>query len=189
MCPEGQNERMEWTGRGGASEKYGWVLAPPVPQNGTLHESRVPITSAQPRRLRSEPNSRRGTRSDIRCVTDSYLEGTTDNTRLRLSALSPSLSDVDDEPTSESYSWLELELELKPDDDEVRRGTSAIRRGHGLVGERRREGGCAGRKLTARSFFFTGGWRKIVSVSRDKGTRHVGQRPSDPAAESQSDKC
>lgn len=144
----------------------------------------MPITSAQPRRLRREPNSRRGTRSDIRCVTDSYLKGTDGTRLLCLSALSPSLSDVDDDPTSESYSGLELELELKPDDDDVRRGISASRRGHGLVVERRREGGCAGRKLTAGSFFFTGGCRKIVSVSRDKGTRHVGQRPSDPAAES-----
>ena len=125
-------------------------------ENETLHERSVPITRAQPRRLRSEPNSRSGTRSDIRRVTDSYLGGT-EGTRLRFSALSPSLSDVDDDPTSESYSWLELELELKPDDDEVRRGTSANRRGDGLVGERRREGGCAGTKLTAGSFFFTGG--------------------------------
>jgi len=109
------------------------------------------MTSAQPRRLRSEPNSRSGTRSDIRCVTDSYLKGT-ESARLRLSALSPSLSDVDDDPTSESYSWLELELELKPDDEEVRRGTSVNRRGW----ERRCEGGCAGRNLTAGSFFFTG---------------------------------
>ncbi len=80
-----------------------------------------------------------------------------DSTRLCLSALSASLSDVDDDPTSESYSWLELEPELKPDDDEVRRGTSANRRGHGLVEERRCEGGCAGKNLTAGSFFFTGG--------------------------------
>ena len=79
------------------------------------------------------------------------------STRLCLSALSPSLSDVDEDPTSESYSWLELELELKPDEDEERRGISVNRRGHGLVGERLCEGGCASRKLTAGSFFFTGG--------------------------------
>lgn len=113
------------------------------------------MTRAHPRRLRSEPNSRRGTRSDIRCVTEAYLEGK-DSTRPRLSALLPSLSDVEDD-TSESYSWLELEPELKPDDDEVWRGTSANRRGHGLVEERRCKGGCAGRKLTAGSFFFVGG--------------------------------
>ena len=77
--------------------------------------------------------------------------------RLCFSALSPSLSDVDEDPTSESYSWLELELELKPDEDEERRGTSVNRRDHGLVGERLCEGGCASRKLTAESFFFTGG--------------------------------
>jgi hypothetical protein len=115
----------------------------------------VPITSAQPRRLRSEPNSRRGTRSDIRCATDSYLEGM-DSTRLCFSTLSPSLSDVDEDPTSESYSWLELEPELRPDEDEVRRGTSANRRGHELVGERLCEGGCAGRNLTAGGFFAGG---------------------------------
>lgn len=115
----------------------------------------MPITSAQPTRLRSEPNSRRGTRSDIRCATDSYLEGMT-STRLCLGAVSPSPSDVDEEPTSESYSWLELEPELKPDVDRVRRGTSANRRGQGLVGERLCEGGCASRKLTTGSFFFSG---------------------------------
>jgi hypothetical protein len=79
-----------------------------------------------------------------------------DSTRLCFSTLSPSLSDVDEDPTSESYSWLELEPELKPDEDEVRRGTSANRRGHELVGERLCEGGCAGRNLTAGSFFAGG---------------------------------
>ena len=124
-------------------------------KRGTLHDKRVPTTSAQPRRLRSEPNSRRGTRSDIRCATDSYLEGM-DSTRLCLSALSPSLSDVDEDPTSESYSWLELEPELKLDEDEVRRGTSTNRRGHELVGERLCGEGWACRNLTAGSFFVGG---------------------------------
>lgn len=76
-----------------------------------------------------------------------------DSTRLCLSALSPSLSDVDEDPTSESYSWLELEPELE---DEVRREISANRRGHELVGERLCGEGCAGRNLTAGSFFFGG---------------------------------
>lgn len=164
--PGGTTERLNGrgTGRGGGrsgvSEKYdhdGWVPAPPVSKSGSFHERSVPTTRAQPRRLRSEPNSRRGTRSDIRRVTDSYLGGTTDSARPRLRVpSSPSLSDVDDDPASESYSWLELEPELKPD-DEVRRGTSESRRGQGLEGERRCEGGGAGAKLTAGSFFFTGG--------------------------------
>jgi len=149
-----QNEKMEETGRGAEPRKNIPCVAPPVPKSGTLHERRVPTTRAQPRRLSKEPNSRRGTRSDIRCVTDSYLGGTDSTRLLRFRALSPSLSDVDDDPTSESYSWLELELEPE---DEVRRGASANRRGHGLVGECRCEGGCERRKLTAGSFFFTGG--------------------------------
>ncbi len=58
-----------------------------------------------------------------------------DGTWVRFSVLSPSLSDVDDDPGSDSYSGLELEPELKPD-DEVRCGASTNRRGRGLVGER-----------------------------------------------------
>jgi hypothetical protein len=73
----------------------------------------VPTTSAQPRRLRREPNSRSGARSDIMSDTDSYFGWTDggddddddDNARPRFGVALSSLSDVDDDdPTSESCS-------------------------------------------------------------------------------------
>jgi hypothetical protein len=41
----------------------------------------------------------------------------------------------------------------------------------------------AGKNLTVDNLGFAGGWREMVSVSIDRGTRHVGQRPSEPAAD------
>jgi hypothetical protein len=41
-----------------------------------------------------------------------------------------------------------------------------------------------GKKLTADSLGFAGEWSEIVSVSSDRGTRHVGQRPSEQDADS-----
>lgn len=40
-----------------------------------------------------------------------------------------------------------------------------------------------GKKLTADSLGFAGEWSEIVSVSIDRGTRHVGQRPSEEVAD------
>ena len=108
-----------------------------------LQESSVPITSAQPTRLRREPNSRNGTRSDIRSDTDSYF-GWIDSARLRFGEWLSSLSDVEEDPASES---------LEPDDEVW--GVS--RRDHGLVGERRLEGWGANKKLTLDSLGFAGG--------------------------------
>lgn len=52
------------------------------------------------------------------------------------------------------------------------------------MGDLRLGGRGASRKLTADNLGFAGGWREIVSVSSDSGTRHVGQRPSDSAEDS-----
>jgi hypothetical protein len=112
----------------------------------------VPITSAQPTRLRREPNARNGTRSDIRSVIDSYF-GWIDSARLRFGEWPPSLSDVEGDPASESFSWLEPELE--PDDGWW--GVRTNRPDRGLVGERWLEGRGVSKKLTVDSLGFTGG--------------------------------
>jgi hypothetical protein len=65
------------------------------------------MTSAKPTKLRREPNSRSGARSDIISETESYF-GWTDDERLRFGEAPSSLSDVEDDvvddPTSESCS-------------------------------------------------------------------------------------
>jgi len=70
---------------------------------GSRQERSVPMTRAQPSRLRREPNSRSGTRSDIKSDMDSYF-GWMKSARLRFRAVTPSLSDVEDDPASESCS-------------------------------------------------------------------------------------
>jgi hypothetical protein len=138
------------------------------------------MTSAQPTKLRREPNSRSGARSDIMSDIDSYF-GWMDGARLCFSTMPSSLSDVEDDPTSESCSRLELELEFGLDG--VWRCIRTGRRDLRLLEDFRLGGSGAGKNLTTDDLGFAGGWREIVSVSSDRGTRHVGQRPSEPVAD------
>ncbi len=139
------------------------------------------MTSAAPTRLRREPNARNGTRSDTMSDIDSYF-GRTDNALLRFGTVPSSLSDVeDDDPTSESCSRLELEPEL--DDDGEWLGLSVKRRDRRLEEDLRFGGSGCGKKVTVDGLSFAGGWSEIVSASSDRGTRHVGQRPSEQLAD------
>jgi len=60
------------------------------------------------------------------------------------------------------------------------RGTRELGVSLGRAGGDDEDGGCVIR---------VGGWSEMVSRSSESGTRHVGQRPSEPRAPSQSDKC
>lgn len=63
------------------------------------------------------------------------------------------------------------------------RGLRINRRDRRLEGEIRFGGCAAGEKLTADGLSFAGVWSEMVSVSSDKGTRQVGQRPSEQVAD------
>jgi len=103
-----------------------------------------------------------------------------DNAPLRFGTTPSSLSDVEgDDPTSESCSWLELEPEL----DGEWREPITNRRDRTLKEDLRFGGMGGGKKLTADGLGLAGGWRQIVSASSDRGTRHVGQRPSEQVAD------
>ena len=62
-------------------------------------------------------------------------------------------------------------------------GLITNRRDRAPEGDLRFEGMGGGKKLTADGLGLAGGWRQIVSASSDRGTRHVGQRPSEHVAD------
>ena len=102
---------------------------------------------------------------------DSYF-GWMDNAPLRLGTGPSSLSDAEGDG-----------LELDPELDVEWREPIINRRDRRPEGDLRFGGIGGGRKLTADGLGLAGGWRDIVSASIDRGTRHVGQRPSEQVAD------